>query len=242
MKRILLSLMTFAVLCACNDNVCTISGTLTDPVDTVYLVNISGEQLDVAAVKDGTFSLKCDIDPETGVSILRGGLPSGDVCYTESGESMGYDPIPLIPDVKKIKVTIANGIPAILGSPLSQENMDFQQWAMNTFFESADKEMAMLEAGDTIGAEKAHTEILKQLADRCREVYQVHKTDAIGIQAMAFLMQIADKDEFIALFEQGGKAVKANAELSDYYEYLKSLPEEEPGDAQMDEEAEDVIE
>jgi hypothetical protein len=242
MKRILFSLMTLAVLCACNDNICTISGTLTDPVDTVYLVDMFGEQLDVAAVKDGAFTLKCDIDPETGVSILRGGLPSGEVCYTESGESMGYDPIPLIPDVKKIKLNIADGTPTILGSPLSQENMDFQQWAMNTFFESADKEMALAEAGDTIGAKKAHTEMLIQLADRCREVYQEHKTDAIGVQAMAFLMQIADKDEFIALFEQGGKAVKANAELSDYYEYLKSLPEEVPQGAQIDEEAGNVME
>ena len=234
--------MMLAVLCACNDNVCTISGTLTDPVDTVYLVDMSGEQLDVAAVKDGAFTLKCDIDPETGVSILRGGLPSGDVCYTESGESMGYDPIPIIPDAKKIKVTIADGTPTILGSPLSQENMDFQQWAMNTFFESADKEVAMLEAGDTIGAEKAHTEMLKQLADRSREVYQEHKSDAIGVQALVFLMQIAEKDEFIALFGQGGKAVKANAELSDYYEYLKSLPEEGPGGSQMDEDAGNVME
>ena len=242
MKRILLSLMTLAALCACNDNVCTISGTLTDPVDTVYLVDMSGEQIDVAAVKAGAFTLKCDIDSETGVSILRGGLPSGDVCYTESGESMGYDPIPLIPDAKEIKVTIADGTPTILGSPLSQENMGFQQWAMNTFFESAEKEMAMLETGDTIGAEKAHTEMIKQLADRSREVYQEHKTDAIGVQAMVFLMQIAEKDEFIALYEQGGKAIKANAELNDYYEYLKSLTEEEPGDAQMDEEAGNVME
>jgi hypothetical protein len=242
MKRILLSIITIAVLCACNDNVCTISGTLTDPVDTVYLVNISGELIDVAAVKDGAFTLKCDIDSETSVSILRGGLPSGDVCYTESGESMGYDPIPIIPDVKKIKVTIAEGTPTILGSPLSQENIVFQQWAMNTFFESAEKETAMMEAGDTIGAEKAQTEMLKQLADRSREVYQEHKSDAIGVQAMVFLMQIADKDEFIALYEQGGKVIKANAELSDFYVYLKSLPEEEPEGTQMDEEAAHMVE
>ena len=242
MKRLSLTLLTLAALCACNDNVCTISGTLTDPVDTVYLVSMFGEKLDAAAVKDGAFTLKCDIDPETGVSILRGEVPSGDVCYTESGESMGYDPIPIIPDAKKIKVTIADGAPTILGSPLSQENLDFQQWAMNTFFESAENEVAMLEAGDTIGAEKAQTEMLAQLADRCREVYQEHKADAIGVQAMVFLMQIADKDEFMALYEQGGKAVKADAELSDYYAYLKSLPEEEQKDPQGDEVEEKAME
>ena len=218
--------MTLAVLCACNDNVCTISGTLTDPVDTVRLVDMSGGVLDVAAVKDGAFTLKCEMDPETSVSILRGGLPTGEGRYSESGESMGYDPIPLIPDAKKIKVTIADGMPEITGSPLSQENQDFQQWALNTFFESAEKEMALAEAGDTIGAEKAHTEMLKQLADHCREVYQAHKSNAIGAQALGFLIDFIDKDEFIAFYEQGGKAVKADAQLGGYYEHLMSLPEE----------------
>lgn len=225
MKRILLSLMTLAALCACNDNVCTISGTLTDPVDTVYLVDMSGKKLDVAAVKDGAFTLKCKMDPETGVSILRGELPSGEVCYTESGESMGYEPIPLIPDAKKIEVSIADGSPTFIGSPLSQENVDFQLWAMNTFLESANKEIEMMEAGDTIGAEKAQGEMFEQLAARSREVYQEHKNDAIGVQALTLLISIVDKDEFIMLYEQGGKAVKADAELSDHYEYLKTYSE-----------------
>ena len=82
MKRILFALMALAVLCACNENnddMCTISGTLTDPVDSVRLVDMSGAVLDVANVNDGTFTLKCAIDPETGVSIIRGALPTEDM-------------------------------------------------------------------------------------------------------------------------------------------------------------------
>lgn len=224
MKRVLFALMALAALCACNDNVCTISGNLTDPVDTVRLVDMSGQLLDVAAVKDGAFTLKCDIDPESGVSIIRGELP--DWFGTAFGPADGYDPIALIPDVKKISVTITDSIPVVSGSPLSQEIQGFQQWIMNTAFEHVEKAIMLEDAGDTIGVENLYKEMEKQLVDRSREVYQVHKADAIGAQALGLMLEFIDRDEFIALYEQGGKAVKADAQLSGYYEHMKSLPEE----------------
>lgn len=227
MKRILFALMALAVLCACNennDNVCTISGTLTDPVDSVRLVDMSGQLLDVAAVTDGSFVLKCEIDPETGVSILRGPLPSGEVCYEE--EAMGYGPISLIPDAKEISVTITDSVPFVSGSPLSQEIQEYQKWAMDTFFGNMENSMALMESGDSIAAENVYAEGMRLIADHSREVYQAHKNDAIGAQALNLLVEFADEDEFIALFEQGGKAVKADAGLAGYYEHLKSLSEE----------------
>ena len=224
MKRVLFALMALAALCACNDNVCTISGTLTDSVDSVRLVDMSGAVLDVATVKDGAFTLKCEIDPEAGVSIIRGALPTDDVYYTE--EAMFYDPIPLIPDAKKITVDIGDGGSKITGSPLSQEIQDFQQWAMDTYLNDIETISALEEAGDSIGKMKTSEELANKMATRCREVYQAHKADAIGAQALNFLIEFADNDEFIALYEQGGKAVKADASLGGYYEHLKSLPEE----------------
>jgi thiol-disulfide isomerase/thioredoxin len=224
MKRILFALMVLAALCACNDNVCTISGTLTDSVDSVRLVDMSGTVLDVATVKDGAFTLKCEIDPEAGVSIIRGALPSDEVYYTE--EAMFYDPIPLIPDVKKITVDITEGESKITGSPLSQELQDFQQWALDTYLKDIETISALEKAGDSIGIMKTSEELANKMATRCREVYQEHKADAIGAQALNFLIEFADNDEFIALYEQGGKAVKADAGLGGYYEHLKSLPEE----------------
>ena len=224
MKRILFALMTLAALCACNENVCTISGTLTDPVDSVRLVDMSGDVLDVADVINGAFTLKCEINPETSVSIIRVALPTEDM-YDAEGY-MDYDPIPLIPDVKKIKVAIVDGQPEITGSPLSKENQDFSQWAFDTFFEGVNKAMELMEKGDTIGAQNIQTESLEQIANYSREVYQKHKADAIGMQALGFMMDFIDKEEFIALYEQGGKAVKADANLGGYYEHLKSMPEE----------------
>ena len=227
MKRILFALMALAVLAACNennDNVCTISGTMTDPVDTVRLVDMSGKVLDVAAVTDGAFALKCEIDPETGVSILRGPVPLGEVCYIE--EAMGYAPVALIPDVKEISVTITDSVSVVSGSPLSQEIQEYQKWAMDTFFGNMENSMALMEAGDSIAAENVYAEGMRLIADHSREVYQAHKADAIGAQALGLLIELVDEDEFITLYEQGGKAVKADAGLSGYYEHLKSLSEE----------------
>ena len=227
MKRILFALVALAMLCACNENnenVCTISGTLTDSVDSVRLVSMSGDVLDVATVNNGSFTLKCVIDPETSVSIIRGAMPMEEIYYAEG--AVNYAPISLIPDVKKIKVTIADGQTEITGSPMSQEIQNFQQWAMNTYLGDVETISALEEAGDSIGIVKTSEELANKMATRCREVYQAHKNDAIGVQALNLLVEFADEDEFIALYEQGGKAVKADAGLGGYYEHLKALPEE----------------
>ena len=194
MKKLLFALFTLTMFYACNnEQVCKINGTITDPVDSVRLVHMTNGVLDVAAVKNGTFTLQCPIDPEFTVSILRG---------------EDYDPINLIPDTKKITVTVTDGMPAVSGSPLSEELQALQQWCMNTFFAAP------------------NAETMKQIAEHCKEVYLQHKDDAIAPQAMSFLIDQIDKDDFIALYEQGGKAVKADASIGGYYEHLKSLPEE----------------
>lgn len=224
MKRILFALVALAMLCACNENVCTISGTLTDPVDSVRLVSMSGDVLDVATVNNGSFTLKCAIDPEAGASIIRGAMPSEELYYSE--DAVQYAPIPLIPDAKRIKVSITDGQAEIKGSPMSQEYKDFQQWAMDTYLSDVETISALEQAGDSIGIMKKSEELANKMATRCREVYQAHKNDAIGAQALGLLMEFADEDEFIALYEQGGKAVKADASLGGYYEHLRSLPEQ----------------
>ena len=211
MKKILFALITILIVCSCNKQVCKINGTITDPVDTVRLVHMTNGVLDVAAVKNGTFTLQCPIDPEFTVSILRGD---------------DYDPIVLVPDSKKITVSMKDNIPVVSGSPLSEELQALQEWCMSTFFEGVSQSMALQEAGDMVGAEAIDKETMIRIAEHCREVYLVHKDDAIAPQAMTFLIDQIDKDEFIALYEQGGKAVHADANIGGYYEYLKSSPDE----------------
>lgn len=209
MKRILLTLMTVALLCACNDHVCKISGTLTDPVDTLRLLDMTGAVLDVAAVQNGAFALQCEINPETTVAILRGD---------------DYDPVPLIPDAKKITVNVSDDGTVVMGSPLSEELQNLQQWVMKTFFEYNDKAVALMDAGDMDGADALQNEMNQALASYCREAYLNHQTDALGNQAMSLLMNFIDPEEFIELYEKAGKLIQDDPNIGGYYEHLKSLP------------------
>ena len=178
MKKLLFALVFLMMAYACNDKVCKINGTISDPVDTVRLVNMDGDLLDVAAVNNGAFALKCDINPNTGVSILRG---------------EEYDPIALIPDSKKITVSMADGLPVVTGSPLSQDLQALSQWAMTTFFEHTEKAMALLEAGDTLGTQAVQEEMHQVMATHCREVYMQHQSDPVGLQAMLLLMNFVER-------------------------------------------------
>ena len=212
MKKILFVLVGLMLFCACNDQRCKISGTLTDPVDTVRLVDMNGAELDVAPVKDGAFSLQCVINPNTGVSILRG---------------EDYDPIALVPDAKKIKVTVSDDATVVTGSPLSQALQDFQQWAMTTYFGYNDRLMALMDADDNEGMKALEAEMKEEMASHCREVYTAHQSDPLGLQAMGLLMNFIDQEEFMELYEKADKSIQEDAEIGGYYEFLKSLPKEE---------------
>lgn len=209
MKRILLTLMTLVVLCACNDKVCKINGTLTDPVDTVRLIDRSGTILDVAAVKDGVFTLKCEINPDTEVALFRG----------EDAE-----PVTLIPDVKNITVTFADGAPVVTGSPMSQELLELQQWTMTNYFDYMNRMMAAMEVGDTLSIAATETEMKEVMGGHLREAYQNHKADPIGHQAFSLLMNFITPEEFVELYEQAGKAIQEDATIGVYYEYLTTTP------------------
>lgn len=212
MKRILFALITLSLVCACNNQVCKINGTITDPVDSVQLVSVTDGVVDAAAVKDGTFSLQCPISSDHCVSILRGDE---------------YDPIVLVPDSKKIKVTVSDGATVVTGSPLSMELQDFLQWAMTTYFEYSDRIVSLMDANDTVGMKTVEAEMKEEMASHCREVYMAHQTDPLGPQAMSLLMNFIDQDEFIELYEKADKSIQDDASIGSYFEYLKSLPKEE---------------
>ena len=208
MKHFYLLLITVAFYCSCDRQICTISGKITDPVDTVTLVNQSGDVLDKCAVIDGSFTLTCDMNPENGVSIIRGNP---------------YAPIALIPDSKKINVVMVEGKPVVSGSLLSEEVQELQQWTMETFMESNQRSKVLIENGYPERADSISNEFYKVLVDRCREVYLDHKSDLVGSQAMVLMMNNIDEDEFLNLYEQGGKVIHEDARISGYYGHLKSI-------------------
>ena len=197
-----------AVGCASNST-CKVSGSVSPQVDSVWLVDGTGNHLDAAAVRDGVFTLSCKRDSRSGVALIPG--PKS-------------EPVSLIPDSKEITVKIEDGIATVSGSPLSEELQELQQWMMNHFMSYNDKATALAESGDEAGAEALWDEMHKTVADHCKEVYLNHLQDPIGVQAMTILASDASDEEFISLYEQGGECIRANAMISGRYESLTETP------------------
>ena len=194
MKKLLLSSLILVSMAACGSSECVITGTITDQVDSVTLIDMSGNLLDASAVTDGSFTLKCALNPELGVSVVRGDE---------------FFPIALIADSPAINVTFADGTPVVTGSPLSEELQEYQQWVFKTYMDATvtDKE--------------------KVIADRSRELYLSHTNDLVGVQAMTILMANTSEEEFMQLYEKGGKLIQEDAQIGGYYEHLKEVPKNE---------------
>ncbi len=208
MKKISLFFVSLLAVMSCGSKVCTIKGSFTDPVDSVSLVNTTGDVIDNCILADGSFTLKCEIDPKTFVCLMRGNSGS---------------PIPLIPDVKEINLSIEEGKPVISGSPLSTELQEFQNWVIDAFMENNAKALPLIDAGDQEAADALSDNMHKKIAARSKEVYLNHKSDALGLQAMFIMMEDIDADEFIALYEQADKFIQADGKIGGYYEHLKAI-------------------
>ena len=202
------SFLIGAVACSSN-RTCTITGSVSPQVDSVWLVDGTGNHLDAAAVRDGVFTLSCKRDSRSGVALIPG--PKS-------------EPVSLIPDSKEITVKIEDGIATVSGSPLSEELQELQQWMMNHFMSYNDKATALAESGDEAGAEALWDEMHKTMADHCKAVYLDHLQDPVGVQAMRILASDASDEEFISLYEQGGECIRANAMISGRYESLTATP------------------
>ena len=198
------SFLIGAVACSSN-RTCTITGSVSPQPDSVYLVDNAGKRMDATAVHEGAFTLTCERNSLSGISVIT--VPKG-------------DPVPLIPDSKEITVKIEDGIATVSGSPLSEELQELQQWNMNHFMSYNDKATALAESGDEAGAEALWDEMHKTMADHCKEVYLNHLQDPIEVQAMHILAFDATDEEFISLYEQGGECIHADAMVAGRYESL----------------------
>ena len=215
LRKVLLATSCLMGVVACSTNsTCTITGSVSPQLDSVYLLDAAGKRLDATAVQDGVFTLTCERNPQCGVSVIT--VPKG-------------DPVNLIPDsdfnqlilmLNKINVTIKDGMVTVGGSPLSEELQELQQWMMNLFTSYSNKSMALSESGDETGVEALMEEMEKAMAEHCKEIYLNHLQDPVGVQAMSMLVFDAPDEEFIRLYEQGGECIHADAMIAGRYESL----------------------
>jgi thiol-disulfide isomerase/thioredoxin len=205
-RKLLLALSAIIGAASCSSNsTCTITGSVSPQVDSVWLVGGTGNHLDAAAVRDGVFTLSCKRDSRSGVALIPG--PKS-------------EPVSLIPDSKEITVKIEDGIATVTGSPLSEELQELQNWIMAHFTSYNEKAVALAESGDEAGAEALWEEMHKTMAEHCKEVYLNHLSDPVGVQAMSILVSDASDEEFISLYEKGGECIHSNPKIAGRYESL----------------------
>ncbi len=210
MRRLIPTLLLIAtalpLVMACSSTPqCSIKGTVTSQLDSVWLFDMDGNILDASAVQDGAFAFTCDRNKASVVTI-----------QTKNQSS----PLPLIPDVKEIQVTLGDGSATSAGSPLSDELQELQSWIFKQFDDSNEKAMALYAEGKNDEASAVMEEMHQALTDHCREVYLKHLQDPIGIQAMNFLIDAIPDEEFISLYEKGGDLIHDDASIGGYYESL----------------------
>lgn len=206
LRKVLLAASCLMGVVACSTNsTCTITGSVSPQLDSVYLLDAAGKRLDATAVQDGAFTLTCERNPQYGVSVIT--VPKG-------------DPVSLIPDSKEINVTIKDGMVTVGGSPLSEELQELQRWMKDHFMSYNTRAMSLSESGDEAGAEALMEEMEKAMAEHCKEVYLNHLQDPVGVQAMSMLVFDAPDEEFIRLYEQGGECIHADARIAGRYESL----------------------
>ena len=193
-----------AVACS-SRSTCTIIGSVSPQPDSVCLVDNAGKRLDAAAVQDGSFTLTCEMNSRSGVSVITG--PNS-------------DPVNLVPDSKEINVTIKDGTVSVSGSPLSEELQALQQWMMNHFMRYNTQAMSLMESGDAESGEALMEEMHKTMTEHCKEVYLKHLQDPVGLQAMSILAFDASDEEFLRLYEQGGECIREDAMIAGRYESL----------------------
>ena len=206
LRKVLLATSCLMGVVACSTNsTCTITGSVSPQLDSVSLVDKTGKRLDATAVHEGAFTLTCERNSLSGVSVIT--VPKG-------------DPVNLIPDSKEINVTIKDGVVTVSGSPLSEDLQELQQWMMNHFMSYNNRAMSLSENGDEAGAQALMQEMHKAMAEHCKEVYLNHLQDPVGVQAMSMLAFDASDEEFIRLYEQGGECIHADAMIAGRYESL----------------------
>ena len=184
---------------------CTIHGTVTSQLDSLWLMDMEGNPIDSCAVKDGAFTFTTD--------------QSTTLVYTIMPKDQSAR-LPLIPDAKDIQVTIGDDPAAVTGSPLTEGLVTLQQWIMQQFNDANEKAMGHYADGKAEEGAAVMEEMRKTLADHCKEVYLNHLEDPLGIQAMTFLIGTIPDEEFIDLYKQGSDLIQSDASLGGYYESL----------------------
>ena len=143
------------------------------------------EEVAVAEVKDGQFSLSAKADPSKIYGL---------VLKTDKDEE--FDPnagyfVSVIPEKGKVEVVLAEDASSVTGSQLTEALNEYQGRVMNTYMGAQTAIMNLLEGDgadeDEINALAANRD--KAIHDLSMETYNANCRNAVGLQALYMLLE-----------------------------------------------------
>ena len=204
MKKLLVIAAAVALLAACDESEdCVIKGTVPGDVSCVTLIDANRTPIDSCYVADGQFRLVCERHKDAPVAVTVNN-------YSE--------PTILVPESSSITLKIGpDGVVSIKGSKASKEFNDLQKWAVNFYMEANNELEKLFAAGDNQGAEDYMDGRNALIVKHCKPIFNAHKDDYVGVQAMVLMHNKLEKEEFLALYEKAGDCVKNDFRVSAYY-------------------------
>ena len=207
MEKILSLFAAAAMLAACSGGEeCTVKGSVPEGVTSVNCSGVNGSATKEYPVENGKFSFTCARSVETPVSISLG---------------KRTEPVLIIPDSKSIALKITEKGASVKGSKLSEQSLALQKWAVKLYTATSGDMEKMFEAGDSKAAADIMNKRDKDIVAHCRPIFNAHKNDYLGVQALVMMINKVDSKEFVSMYESASEAVKQDFRLSGYYNNLK---------------------
>lgn len=185
---------------------CIIKGSVPSDVKSVKISGIDGKVLEQCAVENGKFSFTCPRSVEKPIAVTAG---------------KNSEPVIIIPDSKSINLKITGKGTSVKGSKLAEQSLALQKWAVKLYTTTAGEMEKSFQAGDSQGAAEIMNKRDKDIVAHCRPIFNAHKSDYLGVQALVMMINKVDSKEFVKMYESAPEFAKQDFRLSTYYNNVK---------------------
>ena len=131
------------------------------------------------------------------------------------------EPVIIIPDAKSIDLKITEKGASVKGSKLAQQSLDLQKWAVKLYTTTASEMEKSFQAGDSQGAAEIMNKRDEEIAAHCRPIFNAHKSDYLGVQALVMMINKVDSKEFVKMYESLPELARQDFRLSAHYNNVK---------------------
>lgn len=189
----------------------------------LYVYDMSTEAtVDTIKITDGGFTYTQDVQAEPQILVI-----------TDNQGFYRY----LV--VEKGNLTLAGDTGSIKGAPLNDRLLEFTNEYKNKGRDAEEKKMAIVQKAQAGGGQPSEQDMMEYqmitdaqngvLLEVVKKFYETDKNSVIGGIELMFALGAGQEEEFLALYEQGGDAVKNFGPIKKYMEMKANVKKTEVG-------------